>query len=99
MGFVASPHGFRRFAVQSWSVAHPEAGRIVHGCGVPRIMRHYVEPLRLLDRHATSVDVPKHWLTPKEQADAIRAEDELLRCYRRASEEMRESLLRIARAV
>lgn len=94
-----SPHGFRRFAIQSWSIAHPEAGRIVHGCGIPRIMRHYVEPLRLLDKHAESLDVPLAWLTRKEAADAIRAEQELIRHYRRTSAEMRESLLRIARAV
>ena len=62
-------------------------------------MRHYLEPLRVLDRFADSVDVPPCWLSRKEAAAAIRAEDELLRHYRRASRETREALLRIARAV
>ena len=93
------PHGFRRFAVTQWSLANDLAGRIIHGEGLSRVMAHYVQPQAILDKWAPQVEVPASWLTPKERADAIRAETELLAHYRRASQDTRDALLRIARAV
>lgn len=93
------PHGFRRFAITQWSLANDLAGRIIHGEGLSRVMAHYVQPQSILDKWAPQVEVPSSWLTPKERADAIRAETELLAHYRRASQDTRDALLRIARAV
>lgn len=95
-----TPHGFRRFAVTQWMLTSPVAGQIIHGCGLPkRVLSHYVQTGAILNRYAMDVTIPLDWLTPKERADAIRAEDELLRHYRRASQDTRDALLRIARAV
>lgn len=93
------PHGFRRFAITQWSQANEQAGKIIHGEGLSRVMRHYVQPGTILARWAPQVDIPRQWLTRKEIADSIRAENELVACYRRASKETRDALLRLARAV
>ena len=94
-----SPHGFRRFAITQWSLANDLAGRIIHGEGLSKVMAHYVQPVAVLDRWSPYVEIPPAWMSPKERADAIRAETELLAHYRRASAETRDALLRIARAV
>jgi hypothetical protein len=61
-----SPHGFRRFAITQWSLANDLAGRIIHGEGLSRVMRHYIQPVAVLDRWAPYVEIPPAWMSPKE---------------------------------
>lgn len=90
------PHGFRRFAVQSWTDVSYQAGCIVQGSGL-KVMAHYTDPRRILEKAAPQVDVPRCWLTRKEISDQMRGEAELLEHYRSATPELRKALLTLVR--
>lgn len=91
------PHGFRRFAVTQWSAVSVDAGKIVHGESLG-VRAHYIEPRRILEDAAPRVRMPACFLTPKEISDAMKAEEELLTYYRRATPAMRKAILTVVRA-
>ena len=53
------PQNFRQGAVTMWTTASEAAGKIIHGCGLPSVMRHYVDPLPVLQEAMPRVDWPE----------------------------------------
>lgn len=91
-----SPQQFRQFCVQQWSLANPDAGRIVHGVGLG-ILDHYISGRRIVEAAAESVEMPSEFLTEAERAARESGERELLHMYRHASAEERRALLTLAK--
>jgi len=48
----------RQYAVTQWSSASGEAGALVHGCGLERVLLHYLDRLTVLERVADQVKLP-----------------------------------------
>lgn len=55
---VWTPKRLRQCGLSEWSAADGEAGRLIHGCGLG-VMRHYVDPLRVLSTHQHKVRLPQ----------------------------------------
>ncbi len=66
-----TPHGIRRAGITMWSTAHPEAGRIIHGCGRRSVMDHYLSPKQVLLLASKRVKLPEQML-PKVELDAAK---------------------------
>lgn len=49
---------FRQYAVSQWTAANEAAGQLLHGCGLPRVLRHYIDPLVVLSKCADAVVMP-----------------------------------------
>lgn len=47
----------RQFAINQWTTADPEAGRLIHGMNIG-VMKHYIDPLRILRAVADRVVMP-----------------------------------------
>lgn len=53
-----TPQSFRQAGVNMWTLADPRAGEIIHGCGIPRVLSHYLDRLQILRNAAGNVVVP-----------------------------------------
>lgn len=53
-----TPKNLRQASVTEWSKADSLAGEIVHGCGMPSVLRHYIDPLQILTAAAPRVAWP-----------------------------------------
>lgn len=53
-----TPQSFRQAAINIWTIADPRAGEIIHGCGIPRVLAHYLDRLQILRHAAGKVVVP-----------------------------------------
>lgn len=53
-----TPKSFRQASINAWTMADPRAGEIIHGCGIPRVLSHYLDRLQLLRHAADNVVVP-----------------------------------------
>lgn len=53
-----TPKSFRQAGVNAWTLADPRAGEIIHGCGIPRVLSHYLDRLQILRHAAGNVVVP-----------------------------------------
>lgn len=53
-----TPQNFRQASVNMWTIADPRAGEIIHGCGIPRVLAHYLDRLQILRNAAGNVVVP-----------------------------------------
>lgn len=91
----------RRWSICAWSSANAEAGRIIHGSGLG-ILRHYVDPYRILCHAAEAVELPQSFTGPlamEESQKVSGSESELLCNFRHANPENRRILLQIARCL
>jgi integrase len=88
----------RRLAITNWSSVNAEAGRIVHGCGLG-ILRHYLDPLAVLQAAAPLVRLPEVFLSDEELDAETRHRQELLDCYARAGRTQRDLILGVAQSV
>jgi hypothetical protein len=88
----------RQFAITTWTTANPEAGRIVHGCGMG-VLDHYVDRFRVLEDAEPLVQLPAAFLSPQERSAWFRAREELIRLLSRANPTDRKLLLQIARKI
>lgn len=61
------PKNFRQASVTLWSIASPEAGMIVHGCGLPKVMSHYLGVLNVLTEAAPRFPWPEGLRKPPTQ--------------------------------
>ncbi len=93
------PQMVRRASVSEWSCTTNDAGALIHGCGLG-IRRHYVNPLKVLDRAAQRFELP---VEMREQVPANgsspRQASELAEVLKSLSGEEMASLLRLAKAL
>lgn len=54
-----TPQNFRQSGINLWTMADPRAGEVIHGCGIPRVLAHYLDRLQILRNAAGNVVVPK----------------------------------------
>jgi hypothetical protein len=88
----------RRASITLWMQAHPEAGRIVHGCGLG-VLRHYLDPWTILVSAAPRFTLPVVCLSPQERSATRRARNELIECFDRAGREQQRLILDVARGL
>lgn len=53
-----TPQSFRQAGINAWTLSDPRAGEIIHGCGIPRVLSHYLDRLQILRHAAENVVVP-----------------------------------------
>lgn len=53
-----TPKHLRQASVTEWSKADARAGELIHGCGLPAVLRHYIDPLEILASAAPRVMWP-----------------------------------------
>lgn len=53
-----TPKHFRQACVTEWTKADSRAGELMHGCGMPGVLRHYINPLDILAAAAPKVAWP-----------------------------------------
>jgi integrase len=90
-----TPHDLRRAGITMWTIAHPEAGRLIHGCGKKDVMRHYLSPLRILENAAPRCSLPAEMLTEEERKRAEQDEHQLITRFRQADPSQKELMLAI----
>lgn len=73
------PKQLRQRALTEWSKANGMAGAILHGSGLSGVMRHYVDPLSVLESAAPRVRIPACFGDCQTQG----SEDALLSHFRR----------------
>lgn len=56
---VWCPKELRQRGITEWSRANAMAGSLVHGTGMAGVLRHYIEPLSVLESAASRVRLPK----------------------------------------
>jgi integrase len=54
-----TPQNLRQFAVTQWTIADRTAGELVHGCGLPKVLTHYLGVLRILEAAEENVVMPE----------------------------------------
>jgi integrase len=91
-----TPHDIRRAGVTMWSLAHPEAGRLIHGSGKRDIMKHYLSPIQILRAAAIKCRLPDSLLTPEEKDRVVRDELELVARFRLADPDQRNLILQLS---
>lgn len=90
-----TPHDLRRAGITMWTIAHPEAGRLIHGCGKKDVMRHYLSPLRILENAAPKCSLPVEMLSEEERKRVEQDEYQLVTRFRQADPSQRELMLAI----
>ena len=88
----------RCLSITLWSSTNAEAGKIIHGCGLG-VMRHYLDPLAVLEAAAPLVRLPDVFLTDEERASETKHRQELLDLYARAGRHQKRLILGVARSV
>lgn len=53
-----TPKCFRQAGINAWTCADPRAGEIIHGCGIPRVLSHYLDRLQILKHAEPRVIIP-----------------------------------------
>lgn len=53
------PKSLRQYSLTQWMRASPAAGAVVHGCGLNGVLKHYVDPLSLLEDATDKLFVPQ----------------------------------------
>lgn len=61
---IITPKMFRQAAVTMWSMTSGDAGKLIHGCGIPRVMSHYQDRLTILNHAAPHFPWPEALTTP-----------------------------------
>ena len=56
------PKFLRQFALTQWMRTNSAAGQIVHGCGLNGVLKHYIDPLTILEEAADKMFVPEFFL-------------------------------------
>lgn len=92
-----TPHDIRRAGITMWSIAHPEAGRIIHGCGKKDVMQHYLSPRKILESAAPRVRLPQEMLPEDMRTESEQQEQEMLLRFKNAAPEQRELLIKLSR--
>lgn len=92
-----TPHDIRRAGITMWSIAHPEAGRIIHGCGKRDVMQHYLSPRKILESAAPRVRLPQEMLPEDKRSESEQQEQEMLLRFKNAAPEQRELLIKLSR--
>lgn len=91
-----TPHDIRRAGITMWSLAHPEAGRIIHGSGKRDILRHYLSPTQILKSAAPRCKMPEALLTAEEKDRVAQDETELVARFRLADPEQKTLMLQLS---
>lgn len=86
-----TPQALRRLSITEWTVADPEAGRIVHGTSLDVVNRHYLDGLRVLERASTRVSWPDV-LAPS----TLERRRHLMSVLKRIPDEKVDALLQVA---
>ena len=92
-----TPHDLRRAGLTMWSIANPEAARILHGCGKKDVMQHYLSPRKILEDTAPKVKLPDCMLPADLREQSEQQEEEMLAKFRNATPEQRELLIKLSR--
>lgn len=53
-----TPKNLRQASITQWTKAASRAGEIIHGCGMPTVLAHYLDPLEILQEAAPRVAWP-----------------------------------------
>lgn len=91
-----TPHDIRRAGITMWSLAHPEAGRLIHGSGKRDILRHYLSPIQVLKSAAPRCRLPDALLTNEEKDRVVQDEHELVARFRLADPDQRNLILQLS---
>jgi hypothetical protein len=91
------PQPLRRAAITQWSIASPEAGRIVHGSGLG-MMAHYLDPFETLVNAMPRRRWPAAMLTPAELDERHSREHSLAELAQRLPLDRLDDLLKVGRA-
>lgn len=96
-GPTLGPQAIRRASVTTWSCASPEAGRVIHGCGLG-VMAHYLDQLRILESALPRLQWPDAFLLPAERDARQRAQTDVMELMDRLPVDRLQDLARIAGA-
>ncbi len=56
-----NPKYLRQLSLSQWSRTDPLAGQIIHGCGLNSVLKHYLDPLIILQGAALKLPVPERF--------------------------------------
>ena len=88
------PQALRRCSITQWTLADPEAGRIVHGSGLTVVHRHYLDGERVLAKAGPAFEWPECFGV----TTTTRRRLELNRTLKRLPDDRIDTLLEVARA-
>lgn len=91
------PQPIRRSAINQWTLASPEAGRIVHGSGLG-VMAHYLDPLTVLTDAMSRRVWPSAMLTDEERDGRRTRERKILDITHRLPVDRLDDLIRVGHA-
>lgn len=70
-----TPKLLRQFALTQWMRTDAGAGQVIHGCGLHSVLKHYIDPLIILEDAAKRIKVPSFFLSeedkPKHDGDIV----------------------------
>ena len=93
-----APQALRRASITSWACSSPEAGRIVHGCGLG-VLRHYYQTDRILAEALQRFPWPVEMRPPGESSWRRDQQDQLLAVIETMKDDRLADILRIARSL
>lgn len=85
-----TPKLLRQRALTEWAVVSGRAVDMAHGCGLNTVLRHYVDPLTILEAGVLRLRVPDVFLTEQERQHR---EDMLLQAYRQLDQTGRKLIV------
>ena len=92
-----TPQAIRRCSITQWSVASPDAGRLIHGVDIG-ILKHYLDVRRVLSAALPRLQWPVAFLTDSERDQREQATARILSLAQRLPVERLDDLERVATA-
>lgn len=94
---IGGSQEIRRSSITTWSIASPDAGRMIHGTDLG-VMRHYLDVRRVLESALPRLQWPEAMLLPSERDQRKQVTGRLLRLAARLPVERLDDLERVASA-
>lgn len=91
------PKYLRQYSLSQWMRVSPAAGQVVHGCGLNGVLKHYIDPMTILEEAAGKLHVPAFFrLGPEKPQDVSLAPHDL---FSQLDEKTRAVMLQTMRAM
>jgi hypothetical protein len=91
------PKFLRQYSLSQWMRVSPAAGQVVHGCGLNGVLKHYIDPMTILDEAGAKLFVPPFFrVGPQKPQEASLAPQDL---FSQLDEKTRSVMLQTMRAM
>ncbi len=98
-GAKITPQSFRRCAVTSWAtIGNGECGRVIHGCGIPKVLKSYYDGEQILRANMDRYPWPDDMLPVELREQKVAGRAELLSVLDRLPSDRIADVIRVARA-